>query len=674
MNYSSVGALALILHLIINKELLKRDINSTGSVAMIRYKQFLYGVLGYYITDILWGILYRMHIIPLVYADTVLYFALMVLTVVLWVRFVTEYLESKNRFAALIRGIGWAIFLFTIVYLIINFFIPIIFTFEGGEYTALLGRYITLILQVLLYLLASLYTFFMASRSEGKEKIHNHAVGYTCLAMVIFIVLQILYPLLPFYAMGCLIEICIIHAYIEQDERLDLDIERQENAVANKQKEVYDQIASSLAKDYEAIYYIEIETGSYIEFSVSPVYETMNVPMEGEDFYVETMLNAGRYAHPDDREFAQSLYHKETMLKNLEGKNSYSYKYRIMVGDEARYYRFTVMLSNDKQHFVLALKDIQDEITAESIQMENQKQHATFSQIAESLAYNYDEIYYVDIEEGSYVGYESNNLYGLLEVKQTGDDFFEESRNNIPKVIHKGDMERILSIVNKDYLLSALESKKQYDIDYRLMVEGKRHYVRMSVRKSSDMTHFIIGVENIDKEMKKEKEHLRALNSERELARRDELTGTKNKTAYMELEKSVQANIDNGMDYLPFGIVVCDVNGLKQVNDEEGHKAGDEYIKACAKLLCDVFDHSPVFRIGGDEFVVFLRGDDYNSRKELMEKFRLEVRKNRDERSGPVIAAGMSEYDPDTDDSVTDIFERADYKMYNDKQELKSNG
>ena len=170
MNYASVGTLALILHLIINKELLKRDINNTGSAAMIRYKQFLYGVLGYYITDILWGILYRMHIIPLVYADTVLYFALMVLTVVLWVRFVTEYLESKNRFAALIRGIGWAIFLFTIVYLIINFFIPIIFTFEGGEYTALLGRYITLILQVLLYLLASLYTFSWHRDPKAKRR------------------------------------------------------------------------------------------------------------------------------------------------------------------------------------------------------------------------------------------------------------------------------------------------------------------------------------------------------------------------------------------------------------------------------------------------------------------------------------------------------------------------
>ena len=53
---------------------------------------------------------------------------------------------------------------------------------------------------------------------------------------------------------------------------------------------------------------------------------------------------------------------------------------------------------------------------------------------------------------------------------------------------------------------------------------------------------------------------------EKELARRDELTGTKNKTAYAELEKNIQSNIDNGIEYLPFAIAVCDINFLKKVN------------------------------------------------------------------------------------------------------------
>ena len=192
------------------------------------------------------------------------------------------------------------------------------------------------------------------------------------------------------------------------------------------------------------------------------------------------------------------------------------------------------------------------------------------------------------------------------------------------------------------------------------------------MRKSSDSEHFIVVVENIDEEVRKEREHLKALNSEKELARRDELTGTKNKMAYTELENSVQNNIDNGVDYFPFALAVCDINDLKKTNDTDGHKAGDELIKAAASLLCDIFDHSPVFRIGGDEFAIFLRGNDYHNREGLIKKLKEKVLENLEGGSGPVIAAGMSAFEQGRDRSVSEIFERADNLMYEDKSALKN--
>ena len=145
----------------------------------------------------------------------------------------------------------------------------------------------------------------------------------------------------------------------------------------------------------------------------------------------------------------------------------------------------------------------------------------------------------------------------------------------------------------------------------------------------------------------------------------------KNKTAYIELEKSVESNLENGMDYLPFALVVCDANDLKKINDTQGHAAGDEYLKDSAKLLCGIFTHSPVFRIGGDEFAVFLRGDDYTNRDELMGKLKKRVLGNKSAGFGPVIASGMAEYDKDKDVEFSDVFERADSRMYEDKQKLK---
>lgn len=121
-----------------------------------------------------------------------------------------------------------------------------------------------------------------------------------------------------------------------------------------------------------------------------------------------------------------------------------------------------------------------------------------------------------------------------------------------------------------------------------------------------------------------------------------------------------------------FALVVCDLNNLKKINDSQGHNAGDEYIRASSHLLCHIFVHSPVFRVGGDEFVVFLRGNDYSVRNELMDQLRKQVLENTKNGSGVILASGMSEYNAETDRSVSEIFERADKEMYEDKKKLKS--
>ncbi len=682
MYYSAFGFLALTLIQIINSEILYKK-NNTPTAADIKYRRFLICISVYLFSDIIWGFLNESHLYTLAYADTVVYFLTMTLSVVLWIGYVVEYINRKSIKSRSLIYAACLIFAYCVIHVLINFFRPVLFTFDRENgYIPGSSRYIIFALLFLLNIILSVYSLIISKRSSGNERIHYITVSISGFVMGLFVVLQTVYPLLPFYAMGLLLSTSLIHIFVEEDEKIERDRKFQEvlkqaerehkkTEKARYEREVFNHIAESLAEEYEAIYYIDIESGKYREFSASSLYESLNVPKYCNDFYSETRQNARTFAHPDDREYAENLYYKDVMLKLLEGRSSYSYQYRIMVHGEPRFFRFVLMYAKDKKHFVLCNKDIQDEIDAEKNRRDKQKNNITFSQIAESLASNYDVIYYVNINKGDFVGFTSHNIYGQLEINRSGDDYYKETEINIRKIIHPQDMDRILGIINKDYLLSALEDRKEVSADYRLIVEDKVRYTRMSIRKSSDMDHFIIGVENIDDEVRKEKELLKTLNSEKELARRDELTGTKNKTAYLELEQSVQSNIENGVDYLPLAIAVCDVNNLKKINDTEGHKAGDEYIKAAAKILCDIFDHSPVFRIGGDEFVVFLRGDDYSAREDLMLNLRETVMANAISAKGPVIASGMSEFDPNTDKSVSDVFERADNMMYEDKRKLK---
>ncbi|MBR3327557.1 MAG: EAL domain-containing protein [Atopobiaceae bacterium] len=437
-----------------------------------------------------------------------------------------------------------------------------------------------------------------------------------------------------------------------------------------RQKDIYDQITASLAEQYDTLYYIDIATSTYMEISSTDEYKKLNVPATGNDFFTESRRSIRKYVHPEDQERVLALHYKDVMLDNLKERGSFSMAWRLVVNGEVRHIRHTEILAKDEKHIIVCIKNINKEVQAELALRANQQKTVTYTQIAERLADHYDLIYYINCEGSRYAEYSTKKKSGELRVQSEGDDFFAAAWKNAGRLIYSEDRERIRLFLDRDNLISQLENRRQLIVDYRMAVDGgKIQYTRMSVTYSSDHSHFIICIENRDEDVRKEKEHLAALSMANEMARRDELTHTKNKTAYREMETALQEQIKSGCE--PFGIVVCDINDLKLVNDTEGHKAGDEYIKAACMLVCRVFDHSPVFRIGGDEFAVVLRGQDYANRARLLSQLRKRVEENSRLGEGPVVASGLAEYQPNADHYVEDVFNRADELMYEDKTRLK---
>ena len=668
MLYSFCPAAMLVINSILNWELFRNygfraKKTEKQKLVWVRYNFFLFSVNGYFFVDMLWGLLYEHRdipsLFPIIYSLTVFYFLFMLLIMLMWTRYIVAYLDKDGWSSRVLLYMVWGLSILGVLFLMLNRFLPFMFSYnEAHEFIGETGSNVSFLLQIAFYIVITAYMFYVSRNSIGRERVRYTTVAVTSMIMGIFLVVQIFYAFWPTYAIGLMLGICMIHAFAEFGEK--------------KEKAIREHIASAMAEDYEAIFYIEIETGEYLTFSKSQKYMSIDPSSPGKNFFLEALDSIDICVYEDDREYAKSFYTKEAMLKNMEDRHSFSFKYRVLVDGEPRHFLFTVMRENSGQYFIFYEKDIEDELKAEKAQRENQKKSITFSQIAEALASNYDVIYYVDILDSSYVSFQANNIYGQLEVNQSGEDFFEESYANIPQVVFPMDISKVMEFLEKDRLITVMENHKVHSLDYRLWVDNKPQYTRMTVRKSSDGTHFIIGVENVNDEILREKQFHMALKNEKELARRDELTGVKNKTAYLELEESAQGNIDNGMDYLTFGLVVCDANNLKKINDTLGHAAGDEYIRASARLLCDIFVHSPVFRVGGDEFVVFLQGNDYAMRNELMGKLRSRVLDNLKSKTGVILASGMSEYKPECDNLVSDIFERADKEMYEEKQRLKA--
>ena len=153
----------------------------------------------------------------------------------------------------------------------------------------------------------------------------------------------------------------------------------------------------------------------------------------------------------------------------------------------------------------------------------------------------------------------------------------------------------------------------------------------------------------------------------------DKLTGAKNRNAYLEKMNSIE-NAIHSKTYYSLAILVFDINGLKAVNDTRGHAEGDKLIINSFKAIKSRFPGGDVYRIGGDEFVIFFEKRTAAIAEKLVEEFRNTMERKEfnyhDNTEEPVISSGYALYDPETDASYEDIFNRADRDMYENKEKF----
>lgn len=112
----------------------------------------------------------------------------------------------------------------------------------------------------------------------------------------------------------------------------------------------------------------------------------------------------------------------------------------------------------------------------------------------------------------------------------------------------------------------------------------------------------------------------------------------------------------------PFGVIFADLNGLKQVNDTQGHAAGDLVLKKAAIMLQEMFENENIYRAGGDEFVILMP----NCEKETLEQKVNALRNRRHDEECVSFAVGS--YFAESVCDIRDAMHIADENMYADKE------
>lgn len=431
-------------------------------------------------------------------------------------------------------------------------------------------------------------------------------------------------------------------------------------------------ITRGLFHGFERIYYIDLADNSYTRYGSRGQSSFLNVEQQGRDYQADARRIIAELVYEEDRPVLAEALRRDSMLEALRGGRAYSLIYRLMVDGAPRWYSLTASLpgEEDTRHLIVGVRNIHEQFLRQQAMDADYRAKQTYEHIAAALSQDFFTVFYVNTATAAYVEYHARPGLQRLDAVRRGEDYFADNRALLLDV-DEVDRPLAMRAFDRETMARALAADSIYSDTYRLRLEGQWIHVAVKVIRLSDETdHVIVGMRNIDAQVRRELSLAEELGAARELANRDALTGVKSKHAFVTAERELNARIAHG-EAEPFAIAVCDVNGLKAVNDTQGHQAGDRYIQSACRVICEIFRHSPVFRIGGDEFAALLRGGDYERRGQLAEAIAHVSWENRGA-GEVVIACGMSDYRPLEDRDVTAVFARADAMMYDNKEKLKS--
>ncbi len=137
-------------------------------------------------------------------------------------------------------------------------------------------------------------------------------------------------------------------------------------------------------------------------------------------------------------------------------------------------------------------------------------------------------------------------------------------------------------------------------------------------------------------------------------ANMDALTGLQNRNRYEYFCQHLQQGTEG------IACIYFDVNGLHEVNNTQGHLAGDNMLKTIASIICNEFGDSNTYRIGGDEFVAFRYERDEQAVRKDLDRVLKEVESN-----GYHVASGLAMATPDK--KLLTVIKKAEEEMYENK-------
>ncbi len=257
----------------------------------------------------------------------------------------------------------------------------------------------------------------------------------------------------------------------------------------------YMDIAKALADGYYNIYVVDLETDKFIEYSSLVGGQKIAVERHGDDFFASSVRDAHRI-YEEDRDVFYAAFSKENIIKALDKQGVFTATYRLMDTGSPVYVNMKVTrMQPGSSKIILGVSIIDAQMKQQAHYEEMKKERAALVRVM-ALSDGYLSLYTVDPETGYYLQYTCSDDYDTLGTSKEGEDFFAQSRKDVPKVLHPDDLPEFLERFTKENILRDIEEHGRCTIRYRLMVGGEPQPVELRIApfKEANKRKLLVGV------------------------------------------------------------------------------------------------------------------------------------------------------------------------------------
>ena len=303
---------------------------------------------------------------------------------------------------------------------------------------------------------------------------------------------------------------------------IDAQMKQQDEEKKLRQERVSLGRIAALAGNYIALYIVDPVTEQFFKYSSSKEYAQLGLTEQGEAFFDQVITDGEKVLYPEDRERLLHILTKDNVLREIRQNGLFVYNYRLLIED--RYVpvslRATLLREDGGEKILFGVNRL---FTKESSTNESEK---IYTHIAQALAREYTDLYYVDIDTDEFIEFQTDSNFGVLNEARRGADFFEGCKRDVRLFVHPDDQEAFVRTMDPDFLRKELAKSGEYKLIYRRIKNGSSFYVRMNIsRLEDDQRLLVMAVSDIDELMKKRQAEERMMEERIVYARLHALTG-----------------------------------------------------------------------------------------------------------------------------------------------------